>query len=112
MAVNERERRIGLNEAVFREVNERIGDVAQTFALTTHPLDLVCECGDATCTQQIRLTPAEYEQLREDATLFAVYPGHETPDVEDVVEQRGPYDVVRKHPGAPAQLAEETDPRS
>lgn len=107
-----REERIGLNEAVFREVNERIEDLADQFGLAGRPLDLVCECGDATCVDRISMTAEEYEQLRSDPNLFAVHSGHEEPDVEEVVEQRDGYDVVRKHPGVPAQVAKETDPRS
>jgi hypothetical protein len=47
--MSSREERIGLNEAVFREVNERIENLAETFDLKTQPLDLICECGDGTC---------------------------------------------------------------
>src|SRR5215210_1802410 len=107
-----REERIGLNEAVFREVNERIEGLADQFDLSGQPLDLVCECGDPTCLERISMTPPEYERLRADSGLFAVHPGHEEPDVEEVVEQRGGYDVVRKHEGVPMQLAEQTDPRT
>jgi len=33
-------------------------------------------------------------------------------DVEDVVDNRTGYDVVRKHSGEPTRVAEATDPRS
>ena len=108
---DERGRRIGLNEAVFREVNERIQDVADSFELGDQPLNLVCECGDPTCVQHITLTKGEYEAVRADPTHFAVFPGHEIPDVEEVVEKRNGYDVIRKE-GETAQVAKETDPRS
>jgi hypothetical protein len=107
-----REERIGLNEAVFREVNERIEDLAKGFALTTQPLDLVCECGDASCLQRITMSHDEYEQLRSESHQFAVYPGHEAPDLESVVDRRGGYDVVQKDEGAPEEIAERTDPRT
>lgn len=109
--MDERAKRIGLNEAVFREVNERIQDLAETFGLEDRKLDLVCECGDASCVEQIHLTLREYETVRADPTLFAIHHGHETPDVEDVVEMHDDYDVVRKRAGGPAALAEQTDPR-
>jgi hypothetical protein len=108
----DREDRIGLNEAVFREVNERITDLAAHFGLEEQPLDLVCECGDPSCVERISMSRDEYEQLRSDPTHFAVFPGHEEPDVETVIERRGGFDVVRKHEGAPAEIAERTDPRS
>ena len=48
----DRAERVGLNEAVFREVNERIEDLAEKLDLEDRPLDLVCECGDANCVEQ------------------------------------------------------------
>ena len=54
--MSSREERIGLNEAVFREVNERIEDLAETFDLKTQSLDLICECGDAACVERITMT--------------------------------------------------------
>jgi hypothetical protein len=106
-----RDARIGMNEAVFRSVNERIQEVANAFQLTAEPLDLICECGDASCVERISLTPAEYEELRSDAHHFAVAPGHEEPDVETVIARRGAYVIVVKNRGVPEKIAEETDPR-
>ena len=110
--MSSREERIGLNEAVFRAVNERIEGLAETFDLKTQPLDLICECGDAACVERISMTPAEYEKIRSEAHQFAVYPGHEYPDVESIVARLKGYDIVRKNRGVPAQIAEQTDPRS
>jgi hypothetical protein len=109
--MSSREERIGLNEAVFREVNERIENLAETFDLKTQPLDLVCECGDAACVERIIMTRGEYEQIRSEAHQFAVHPGHEYPEVETVVARLKGYDIVRKNRGVPAQIAEQTDPR-
>ncbi len=109
--MEERKSRIGLNEAVFREVNERIEQLSETFGLDQEPLDLICECGDASCVQRITMSHSEYESLREEPRQFAVSSGHEIPDVERIVEQRGGYDVVEKREGAPAQVARATDPR-
>jgi hypothetical protein len=110
--VSSREERIGMNEAVFREVNERMQDVANVFDTTPEPLDFICECGDAKCVVRISLTQEAYEQIRSDAQLFAVAPGHIAPDVEEVVESRPGYDVVRKFKGVTREIAEQTDPRS
>ena len=106
-----REERIGLNEAVFREVNERIESLADAFDLKAQPLDLICECGDASCVERISMSHQEYEQLRSDSHQFAVYPGHGDRDVEDVVEKRTGYDLIKKNEGIPEQIAEQTDPR-
>lgn len=110
--MSSREERIGLNEAVFREVNERIEDLAETFNLKTQSLDLICECGDGACEERLSMTRAEYEELRSEPHQFAVHPGHDYPDVESVVARRKGYDVVRKNRGVPEKIAEQTDPRS
>jgi hypothetical protein len=102
-----RTERVGKNEAVFREVNERINDVTRE-----DTAEYLCECGNATCTETIQMTVAEYEGVRADPTHFAVLPGHEIPDVEDVVARNERFLVVRKKAGAAAALATELDPRS
>jgi hypothetical protein len=108
----ERERRIGLNESVFRDVNERIEDAAESFGVSDQQLHLVCECGDPSCVAQISMTRSEYEALRTDPTHFAVAPSHEIVDVEELIERRKGYDVIRKNEGPQADVARETDPRS
>lgn len=112
MTTEDRQRRIGANEALFRQVNERMRDLNETFATFTSRIDLMCECGAADCTRRISMDVQGYEEMRADPTLFAVVPGHEAPDVEYVVARHGEYDVIRKREGIPAQIAEETDPRS
>ena len=99
--------RVGLNEAFFREVNERVKEVNETFSTLTGTGDFVCECGEATCVERIHVPMEDFSRIREDAALFAIVPGHEQPDVEDVVEEHGDYSVVRKHEGGPAELARE-----
>jgi hypothetical protein len=105
---DERLRRIGLNEAVFRQVNERIEELAETFDLG-EGLDLICECGNASCTSRIELSRDEYEQVRSDSTTFAVISGHEIEDVEEVVERHPKYVVVRKTADEAQRVAEATD---
>ena len=104
--------RVGLNEALFREVNERIEDVADTLGPPRDTLDILCECGSARCTKRITLQREDYETLRSDPHLFAVFPGHDEPTVEQVVSHHEGYDVVRKAVGPAERTAEETDPRA
>ena len=58
------------------------------------------------------MSRAEYERVRSEPHRFAVFPGHELPDVEVVVERRDGYAVVQKNEGAPERIAERTDPRT
>jgi hypothetical protein len=103
--VNERERRIGQNEVLYREVNERVNDLNDQFELTDELATFVCECGRLDCSEPMRMTGSEYARVRSDPATFAVKPGHEFPDVEVVVEEHEEYDVVRKREGGPAELA-------
>jgi hypothetical protein len=104
-----RKEQIARNEALFREVNERVQEVSEDRA--TLMTDFVCECGDTGCTQSIQLRDEEYEHVRSDPLLFAIVPGHEILDVEEVVAENQRFYVVRKHV-AEAELARDTDPRS
>lgn len=110
--MSDRERRIGLNEALFREVNEKLRAVNEAFAPITDTFDVVCECGHTTCEERLSIPPETYEEVRADPVLFIIVPGHEIPDVEDVVLEVESHSVVRKRPGDPALVAEATDPRS
>jgi hypothetical protein len=109
--MEERGRRIGENEALFREVNERINELDSTFGVERPQFTIVCECGHVKCAEHIHITHADYEALRADPTWFAVLPGHELPSVERVIEERDGYFVVQKKEGGPAELATELSAR-
>lgn len=111
MLDDDRKRRIGENEILFRQVNERLEQLNETFGSMTGEAAYVCECGNPACIDQITLTLGEYEEIRRDPTLFAIVPGHELPDVEEVVSEAAGHHVVRKKPGGPAELAVAHDPR-
>ena len=98
------------NEALFREVNERIEDVGTALAPDDVPMEFLCECDDRDCVEKVSATPAEYEAIRAVATHFVVLPGHEDPGVERVVQQTERFLVVEKE-GQAAHEAEESDPR-
>jgi hypothetical protein len=110
--LDERQRRIAQNEALFRKVNERINDVQEALSAFTGTLEIVCECGTIECAELLSITTDDYENLRGEATWFAVTPGHEIVAVEKVVASRDGYDIVEKRPGPAADEAEATDPRS
>jgi len=109
--VDERDERVARNEALFRQVNERLKELGEGFSLVSEVADFVCECGKASCAEPIQMTLAEYERIRAQPELFIVVPGHGMPAVEGVIEEGPGYEVVRKHEGEAAQIARETDPR-
>jgi hypothetical protein len=99
--VSERERRVGLNEALFRQVNERLEDVNEALGWVGGRMQVVRECGDAMCIERISMTPEEYEELRADPTTFALVAGHDDPTVEKVVARRARCVVVSSTTASP-----------
>jgi hypothetical protein len=104
--MSDRTERIGMNEALFREVNERIEQLQEdTAGLDT--FNIVCECGALDCTERFLITSDEYQTLRQNPRRFAVVPGHERPEVERAVERRDAYTIVEKTDPDAAQAVEE-----
>ena len=108
----ERLRRVGHNEALFRQVNEQVEEVNEAFSSVTNMFSIVCECGHMDCIEQIKVSPALYERTRQDSTHFIVKPGHQIEDVEDVIETHDDYVIVEKSAPAAREIAEETDARN
>lgn len=108
----EQARRIGLNESIFRQVNEQIESLNRDFGGELRTMTAICECADGDCTERLDIPVSEYEEVRDDPRRFIVVPGHELPEFETTVEHRDGYDVVQKREGIPAEVAERTDPRN
>ncbi len=110
--MDERARRVGVNEALFREVNEQIESLNRGLAeMSDRKIHIVCECADLRCSEGLAVLIDDYERVRSEPTHFLVLPGHERLDAEQVVEETPAWNVVRKNEGAAAQVARETDPR-
>jgi hypothetical protein len=97
----------GRNQALWREVNERIRAVAET----SGNIEFLCECADMNCIETLKLSVGEYERIRSSPTRFPIAVGHEIPEVENVVEVSGGYAVVEKK-GEAAEVSAKLDPRS
>jgi len=108
--------RLAKNEAVFRDVNERVLEIQQELGPDPRGALLggfICECSDPECLERVGpLTIRDYEAVRADPRRFIIAPNHQAPDVERVIETTGKYWVVEKHAGVPAEIARERDPRS
>jgi len=96
-----RAERIAENEDAFRHLNEQLG-VMGFFA---------CECGDAECRQWIEMPRERYSEIRRNPRRFFVRPGHELPDVEDVLERGDGWLLVAKR-GDASQIALKADERT
>lgn len=108
MAANDAQARKGAeNQALMREVNERVEEVAGE---AWNP-EFLCECANMDCIETLELSLAEYESIRSSPLRFPVKPGHEYPQFERVVTSNERYAVVEKI-GEAAAVAKELDPRT
>jgi hypothetical protein len=92
----ERERRAARNQLLFRAVNEQILHLTERFQAELLDLDLVCECADPSCIGTVRLELEEFSRIDREQNSFLVIRGHEDVQVEDVVDTRDGYVIVRK----------------
>ena len=101
------------NQALFREVNERLEDLNHAFDPLLPRGEFVCECANQKCVERIGLSIAEYEAVRENGAHFCVVASdeHVYPGVERVVARYEHYWVVEMIDTA-GRLAQNSDPRT
>jgi len=99
--------RLARNQSLFREVNERLLELAD--GSRDGPLEIVCECSLPDCTTTLAVHRNDYEAVRGQSTHFLVTSGHELLEVERVVDRRDGFTVVEKI--TETDFAVETDPR-
>lgn len=106
--------RIAANENLLRERNEQSKAINAVHVWVNPPFpDWTCECGDATCSEPIRVSVEEYEAIRAKPTRFMVAPDsrHLAPEVERVVQREERFWVVEKV-GVGAEMSLVLDPRA
>jgi hypothetical protein len=98
--------RLARNQSVFRDINDRLGELHDARSHTLACDDFLCECASDLCVDHITLTLAEYRQLRANPVTFAVFPNdlHVFPDVERVADKNPGYWIVEKL-GVAAEVA-------
>lgn len=92
----DQEARAAQNELVFRSVNEQIVKMTERFRAQLSDIDIVCECSDGSCAGTIRLSVDAFAAVERVAGTFLVLPGHEQPEIEEVVARKEQYVLVRK----------------
>jgi hypothetical protein len=112
--VNTRDERIARNEALLREVNERIHDVGEGLQVLPDngELDFRCECGRPECDVLVHMLASDYQRVRADNDRFVLVPGHEDVHIERVVERSEGYVVVDKRPEAEPFVGADGEPDS
>lgn len=89
--------RIAKNEEVYRATNRELEQAEQEGSgVADGVLEVICECGRDPCSGVITLTVSEYHSVHSQEDRFVVVPGHQTEEIERVVDDRGTYLVVDK----------------
>jgi hypothetical protein len=95
--MDERDKRIAKNETVLRATNREMERADQAEGATLGELiEVLCECGRQGCGGVITMTVADYDAVHSQADRFVVLRGHESTEIEKVVEERAGYVVVDK----------------
>jgi hypothetical protein len=100
--VEKRHERQAINEALAREVNERVAGLdEQAVRMWAAPSDqrfeFLCECSaEGGCEARLELTFEEYERVRAQDDRFVLAPGHETDEIEHVIERTARFLIVDK----------------
>ena len=93
---DERVRRLAENEAIARQVNEQVEKLGQRWNEPGEPLEILCECSLAECTQRLHVSLTDYASVREHDTRFLIVDGHMIEEIERRVGEVGDAIVVEK----------------
>lgn len=93
MPGKERARRVGQNQSLFREVNERAAEVVNRL---DRAFQFLCECANLDCSAYLTVRLDDYERVRANSRRFFVATGHQLPEFERVVEEGPGWCVVEK----------------
>jgi signal transduction histidine kinase len=93
-----RQERLAFTETIFRDVNERLrrAPIVADGAAPDDVRAFVCECSDLACAQVVYVRFDDYRRVRGSTSTFMVAPGHDTPEIENVIEQADHFHVVEK----------------
>ena len=94
----------------MREVNERMAELGEhgIWGGDDRLMEIHCECGVfPACDAKLSLPVEDYERIRSHDDRFAVAPGHETPELETVVERHETWLVVDKLPQFEPMVADD-----
>jgi hypothetical protein len=104
-----RQRRLAYNQTLFRSINSHVVELNEKFEGFGQGSVFVCECANTDCAEQVELSQADYERIRDNPRWFFVAASHEHVflEVDLVVERNTSYYVVEKIE-AGADVADET----
>lgn len=91
-----RARRLAANEDLFRRRTEQLSRSPVPGGEAEDTARFTCECPTAGCTSEVTMSIAAYRHLRSHPRWFAVVSGHQTPEIEPVVQDHHDYLIVER----------------
>jgi hypothetical protein len=111
LTMDARHERVSRNEAMYRAVNREIEQASEQLGNGPRDrIEVICECGEESCSETLELTVAEYDEAHRQRDRFVVAHGHENEQIEHVVTRAERYLVVDKF-GEAEQVAEAEEGR-
>jgi hypothetical protein len=85
------------NELLFRAVNNKLRGLNADFeGFAGEQAVFVCECSRIECIEQIEIAVATFDGICSALKRYVVVPGHDSPDLEQVVAREATYFVVER----------------
>ena len=101
-----RAQRLALNETIFRKANEDMRTVGDRLQYDFQAF--VCECADINCDENVPLPLERYREVRASPSMFFILPGHENPELEQIVDREEGFSIIEKT--GPGRDVAERDP--
>ncbi len=89
------------NEQTLRDKNTAAGKAIKNYfrgdsEVKNTPIAFVCECSRLDCDEHVNTSIKLYEKLHKRNDRFTIFPGHDTPKVENIVDRHDDFDIVEK----------------
>ena len=101
--------KVASNEALGRKINECRAERGDN--KPGEKISIVCECGDGDCETLLEMDWAQYQEIRQNPSRFALVSGHELLEGERIVRREGNWLITEKI-GVGKGAAKAMDPRS
>ena len=91
-----RDGKLAENQHMSRSANERLQDVVGRTVVEGKVIPFLCECAAAECLGRVEISIDDYFLAHLAPDHYVILPGHARIDGEEVVDDRGHYELVAK----------------
>jgi hypothetical protein len=81
--------------SLFRRANDIVRERAAALG-AEGAVPFICECRDSRCLDRVEMSVEEFAGVAAQPGRAVITPGHENPELEQIVEQTGRFTVVER----------------